>query len=112
MTTECEQLNKLTDPESESVMSEYMTNFDAKVSRKKLPKVALVFTDKQTSLHEICPLVLAFLWKHLEFLLRCWYPGLEIKLRTVQGTTLDQRWKLTVLKRGEAPDSLTVWFNK
>ena len=109
--TECEQLNKLTDPDSESVMSEYMANFHSKISRKKLPKAALAFTDKLTSLHEVCPLVLAFLWEHLEFLLRCWYPGLEVKLTTVQGSTLDQRWKLTVLKRGEAPDSLTVWFN-
>ena len=112
MMTEYEQLNKLTDPECESVMSEYMTYFDAKISRKKLPKTALVFTDKLSSLHEICPMVLAFLWEHLEFLLRCWYPGLEVKLRTVQGTTLDQRWKLTVLKRGESPDNLTVWFKK
>lgn len=109
--TECEQLSQLTDPEGESVMSEHFATFTSDVAGK-LPSSPLALGDELTSLDEVCPVVLTFLSGHLDFLLRCWYPGLVVKLTTTKGCVLDQRWKLSVLKRGEASDNLAVWFKK
>ena len=108
VTTECEQLHKLVDPEGESAMLEHLNSFDA--IKAKLPSSALALGDNLTSLHDVCPLVLTFLWEHLEFLLCCWYPGLEVRVMTAQGCVVGQRWKNSVLKRGDAPDNLSVWF--
>lgn len=109
--SDCEQLHKLVDPEGESAMLEHLSDFDSTAARK-LPSSALALGDELTSLRSVCPVVLAFLWEHLEFLLCCWYPGLEVRLTTTQGCVLDQRWKISVLKRGDAPTNLTVWFNQ
>lgn len=106
--TECEQLHKLVDPEGESAMLEHLNSLDTIAA--KLPHSILALGDELTSLHSVCPVVLSFLWEHLEFLLCCWYPGLEVRVMTTQGCVLDQRWKNSVLKRGDAPDNLTVWF--
>lgn len=66
------------------------------------------------SLKRVCPKVLQFITKHLQFLCSCWFPGLDLQLQaTVDSklTALDQQWKHTVLQEDRAPRDVQLWFD-
>ncbi len=66
------------------------------------------------SLRSLCPAVLQFLTKNIEFLCHCWFPGLNLELVSRHGdetVVLNQYWRHTALCGGETPSSLCMWFN-
>ena len=79
-------------------------------------KPCLLFSDEVDSFDQICPRVLAFVRHHVEFLVSCWFPGLKVRLlahreEEEDPVVLDRHWTHTVLRAGEAPQSIGVWFN-
>ena len=92
-------------------------NIDAliKISTKLAPvnEPALPFQDDGSRLSQLCPRVLAFTKHHLNFLTRCWFPGLRLDMIAYidsDRVVLDQRWRHTVLNGGTVPPSLHTWF--
>lgn len=88
-----------------------LINLSTKLTPSNEP--SLNFTDNHSSLTQLCPAVLAFSQHHLNFLTRCWFPGLRIDLVTYTDgvcVVLDQCWKHTVLTNQTVQPSLRVWF--
>lgn len=77
------------------------------------PGLSLRLPDRVPTLHSLCPIVLKFLTRNIEYLCHCWFPGLKLELITHQGdqtTVLDQYWKHTALCTGNAPSRVCMWF--
>ena len=62
------------------------------------------------SIGVICSKVRMFLLDHLDFLTKCWYPGLVLECRDSASNVLDLKWQTRVLKKGHANEKLAVWF--
>ena len=76
--------------------------------------IELSYPDSLNTLDNICPRVLAFIIKNLQFLCNCWFPGLNVQLQAEVDSTstiLDQQWRHTVLNAGNVPKGLQVWFD-
>ena len=89
------------------------TLIDISTKLRSINEPSLAFQDTSSSFAQICPTVLTFVTYHLQFLTKCWFPGLKLNLCTyVDGRplVLDQYWKHTVLKSGTVSPSLGVWF--
>lgn len=64
--------------------------------------------EDEDSMDCLCHKVRSFLMEHLDFLVKCWYPGLELECRDGLGNVLDTVW----VNRRNTNDRLAVWFNK
>ncbi len=77
-------------------------------------RLRLHLPENEITLHSLCPAILQFLTKNIEFLCHCWFPGLHLGLVTYLGdrvVVLDQYWKHTALCTGTAPSLVCMWFN-
>ena len=72
-------------------------------------QTTLEFNDDDDIAH-ICSEVYLFLLDHLEFLAKCWYPGLSLKCVDEFSNVLDSKWQTNVLKKGLSSDRLAMWF--
>ena len=62
------------------------------------------------SIPTICSRVREFLLEHLDFLTKCWYPGLVLECRDELSNALNSKWETKVLQKGLASGRLAVWF--
>ena len=106
---ECNHLTHIVDHDKGTSTSEHLETYQLFIDQ--LPNVMLYLSDDLTMLDEICPRVLSFLEDSMEFLMRCWYPGLRFKLTTENELLIDRKWKQNVLEKGLAPPKLALWFN-
>ena len=72
-------------------------------------QTTLGFNDKDCIAH-ICAKVYLFLLEHLDFLTKCWYPGLMLQCSDESSNILDLKWQTNVLKKGHASNRLAMWF--
>lgn len=63
------------------------------------------------SIEIICFKVRSFLLEHLDFLVKCWYPGLELECRDESQNVLDSSWTLKKLQKLNRDNGLAIWFN-
>jgi hypothetical protein len=106
---ECNHITHIIDNEKDLIPGEHLQTYEVFLSQ--LPNILLGVTNDMSFLSEICPLVLSFLQKTIDFLLICWYPGLTLQLKAEDGQTIDRKWKQTVLRKGSVPERLAMWFN-
>ena len=88
-----------------------LINLSTKLKPTSEPTLPL--QDDRSSFSQLCPSVLAFTKHHLNFLTKCWFPGLRLEMLACDNgswTVLDQYWQHTVLKTGTVSPSLSVWF--
>ena len=125
---ECSSIEHLIGPDVELMPTDNLSTLIRNSTNSGvIENVHLSFTD-DFSLMQLCPAVLEFLAEHLQFLCRCWFPGLDLWLSShVDGevTVLDEFWKYTVLKKevvvdkwgsvshceGKVDQRLAVWFS-
>ena len=126
---ECSTIAHLLGPDVEFMPTDNMSVLIASSTNSGvLDGVSLAFPDS-VPLERLCPAVLEFLTRHLEFLCGCWFPGLDLQLAAHQEggereregeeggeregvTVLDQFWKHTVLGEGRASKKLAIWFSQ